>query len=72
MGKHNTKATSRQKNDHLFRLKHLRKKTIIEVDFTPAKTLNFDSKQTTMSIYSIIPTFNPDRRFYSQCFFTPY
>jgi hypothetical protein len=53
-------------------LRNLKKRTIIEVDFTPAKALSIGSNKQTFLTYPILPTFNRDSKFYSDAFFMPY
>ena len=48
------------------------KRTTIRIDFTPAKALTFQSDEQLLVEYPILPTFNLDRKSYSQAFYNPY
>jgi hypothetical protein len=41
-------------------------------DFTPVRALDIEDNVHKMMLFSIIPTFNRDGRFYSQGFTNPY
>lgn len=64
--------TQHSVNDHLFVLRNVKRRTQIEVDFTPAKALSIGSKKQQLVTYPIIPTFNKDNKYYSDAFYTPY
>jgi hypothetical protein len=66
------RSSSKQPGSHLFSLRNKRRASTVTIDFTPAKALPWDSQESQLVEYAILPTFNSDGKHYSQAFYTPY